>query len=86
MSRVSYLDSAAGDEESKQVLAILEDMLELEKLQSPSWGETKQEIKILHTSIGKGELWRDPRLKSLVPEKFARQTGIEERKNSMTMS
>ncbi len=80
-----YLDRAAGDEESKQVLAILEDMLELEKLQSPSWGEAQQEIKILHTSTGKGELWRDPRLKSLVPEKFARQTEIEERKASINL-
>lgn len=85
---VGYLNEGEAQGKSKKIIRILEEMLELEKLKEPVWGETKEE-RDFSSGQGarpmfvtrRGESIPNPLLRKLGPEKYRRQLEIEERKS-----
>ena len=81
---VRYLNEAEAEIESRRIIRILEGMLELEKIEPPLWGETKQE-----TEFSTGPKARpflvgnlpNPLLKKISPEKYRKELEIEKRKS-----
>ncbi len=85
---VRYLNEGEAQGKSKRIIRILEEMLELEKVEEPVWGETKEE-RDFSSGQGarpmfvtrRGESVPNPLLRKLGPEKYRRQLEIEERKS-----
>ncbi len=84
---IRYLNEAEAQREGKRILRILEEMLELEKIEEPVWGETKEEMDFSTGPkaqpmivIRRGRSVPHPLLRKVAPDKYRRQLDIEERK------
>jgi hypothetical protein len=83
---VGYLNDGEKSNEGKRVLRIVEEMLAIEKIEPPLWGETKEEMDFSTGSnarammlIRRGRSVPHPLLRKISPEKYQRQLDIDER-------
>ena len=76
---IRYLNDAEAHGADRTVLELLEQMLELDKMDRPSWGETKEEseIQTMVTKAGRSVL--NPALKRVAPEKYRQELAITEK-------
>lgn len=77
---IKYLNEVEPHGMQARVCWVLTEMLELEKAESPLWGETKEEIQIFNTSKKWNEFHLDPRLEKIAPEKYRKEMDIQKRK------
>ncbi len=84
---VRYLNEAETRTEGDRIIRIVQEMLKLQKIEEPVWGETKEENDfssgpnarpMMVTRGGMGVI--NPLLKRISPEKYRRQREIERRK------
>jgi len=75
---VLYLNNAEAPEE-KNIVQILEEMLELEKIEQPIWSESVDPLMV----IRKGRAVPNPLLKKIAPEKYAPQMEVDRRELSI---
>lgn len=87
---VEYLNEGNAQRERKRIIGILERMLELEKIEEPVWGETKEENDFSSGPNARpfmvtrgGVCVVNPLLKRISPEKYQRQLEFEQRKSSL---
>jgi hypothetical protein len=83
---VQYLNEAEAQREGKRIIRIAQEMLELEKIEKPVWGETKEEREFssgpnarpaMVSRGGRGVV--NPLLRRISPDKYRRQREIEQR-------
>jgi len=76
---IRYLNYAENDETDKEVLVLLEEMLELEKMERPLWGETKKETEVPMMVTRAGRTVPNPTLAKIAPEKYKQELAITEK-------
>jgi hypothetical protein len=72
-----FLNDSDDQAEGGKVVQILEQMLELEAIEPPAWSER---ISGPLTVTRKGQVFPNPILKKLAPEKYSKQLDIDERR------
>jgi hypothetical protein len=78
---VNYFNTGSKSKDYTIVLNILEEMLALEKIQPPSWGETKEERQIVNNGVGTTD--PDPRFEKIAPDKYRIAKDIQTRESSV---
>lgn len=76
---VRYLNDAQNHEADRSVLELLEQMLELDKMDRPLWGETKEESQVPIMVTKAGRTVPNPVLKKIAPEKYRQELAITEK-------
>jgi hypothetical protein len=76
---VGYLNDAVNHDADRAVLELLEEMLELDKMDRPLWGETKGECDIAIMVTKAGRTVPNPVLRKIAPEKYRQELAITER-------
>lgn len=80
---VQYLNNARS-ERDKKIKWILEQMLELEKMKRPVWGETRAETQVATMVAGKaGRTVPNPILRKIAPEKYWQELAITEKSHQI---
>lgn len=74
-----YLNYAENDKTDKEVLVLLEEMLELEKMERPLWGETKKETEVPTMVTRAGRTVPNPSLAKIAPQKYKQELAITEK-------
>jgi hypothetical protein len=73
---IQYLDDAQTHGADRTVLDILEQMLELDRMDRPLWGETKEEREITTMVTKAGRTVLNPAFKMIAPEKYRQELAI----------
>jgi hypothetical protein len=76
---VQYLNNAQNREADRAVLDLLEQMLALDKMERPLWGETQEEREVATMVTRMGRTVPNPRLKRIAPEKYRQELAITEK-------
>ena len=76
---IRYLNNAENEETDKEVLVLLEEMLELEKMERPVWGETKKETEVPVMVTRAGRTVPNPALAKTAPLKYKQEVAITEK-------
>ena len=77
---VAFLNGDKAARESARIVQILEQMLALEKMKQPVWGEAEEESQIPVTVTKAGRTVVNPKLERIAPEKYKLQADFEARK------
>src|SRR5215469_11115765 len=75
---VLYLNNAQNREADRSVLELLEQMLELDNMDRPSWGETEEERQVA-IMLTKGRKVPRHLMKKIMPEKYRQELAITEK-------
>src|SRR5215470_11513863 len=70
---IQYLNDAQSHGIDRTVLELLEQMLELDKMDRPLWGETSEEREIPMMVAKAGRTVPNPALKKIAPEKYRQE-------------
>ena len=77
---IHYLNAAENHETDREILRLLENMLELEKMERPLWGETKREAELAAiVATKRGRTVPNPALRKIAPEKYRQELAIDEK-------
>src|SRR6266849_3254319 len=70
---VRYLNDAQNHEADRAVLELLEQMLGLDRMDRPLWGETKEESQVATMVTKAGRTVPNPALRKIAPEKYKQE-------------
>jgi hypothetical protein len=76
---VHFLNNAQSRDADRTVLELLEEMLELDKMDRPLWGETKEEGEVAIMVTKAGRTVPNPVLKKIAPNKYRQELLISEK-------
>src|SRR5690349_9211060 len=76
---VHFLNNAQSRDADRTVLELLEEMLELDKMDRPLWGETKEEREVVTMVTKAGRTVPNPVLKKIAPNKYRQELLISEK-------
>ena len=83
---IQYLNDAQSHGADRTVLELLEQMLELDKMDRPLWGETKEEREIPMMVTKAGRTVPNPALKKITPEKYRQELAITEKTHQINVT
>lgn len=79
-----YLDTAETQDADRKVLELLENMLQLEKMERPLWGESKEEAEFAAKSmVRRGQMVPNPALRKIAPEKYKKELALADKTYSI---